>query len=302
MQIFEAVIQSDMQLTSTVLSFDDMDETWRGNKNFTVFNLNYIPKVETEERDDKSPNKYSETRELKLTSFEEKENARITYLEGDRPYTLERNTITVDQIVADISRRFRSREHETIRFNFGKGEQVRCPTEEEIRDVIITAKDKANIVGNKLSEENKQQINLYFNQYLPSGKERRVFKNIEGDIVFKDTIDMGDVSLRVSELSHDASVFLSENYCKEVGDRNKNILEYISKSRASSVQNSLFADINFLIKDKEKVRNLVEGDYKSPFIVNSSIFKNPQSFVIASHVPERDFVLNLLNNYEYIDA
>ena len=57
-----------------------------------------------------------------------------------------------------------------------------------------------------------------------------------------------------------------------------------------------------IIKDKEKVRNLVEGDYKSPFIVNSSIFKNPQSFVIASHVPERDFVLNLLNNYEYIDA
>jgi hypothetical protein len=262
--------------------------------------------LRTEEKKQDDFKKQSIARELKLTPFNLEEDIKITFYKGEQRYSLMRNTVTLDQAVADISRRFRSREHEIKRFDFGDGEQLRCPTEEEIRNVIIKAKDKSKINGNKLSEENKQQINLFFNQYLPSGKQRRVFDNIEGDIIPINTCNMNNVSLRASELDHEASVFLGEKYLEEIGEKNKMVLDYISQHRQlpgnSIIQNSLFGDISLLTENQENIRALVNGDNRPPFVVNNSIFKNPQSFITLSHTPERDFVFKLLNHYEYLDT
>ena len=305
-ELLDAVTQSDMSITSEVLQLDKKDEIWRGNKNFTLFNLNYFPNQRIEDRPEEETKNKSLFRELKLTPFKEGEDVKITFLQGEQRYSVIRNTRTVDQIVDEISRRFRGRDHEKIRFDFGEGEQVRCPTEEEIRKVIVDAKKKAGINGNRLSEENRQQINLYFNQYLPPSKKRRIFDNIEGDVIPMETASMNNSTLRVSELDHEATVFLSENYPNEIGEKNKLILDYLSKYRAVpehiQQQSSLFGDIGFVEQNKEIIRTLVSGDTRSPFVVNTSIFKNPQSLVAVSHTPERDFVFELLKHSEYIDA
>lgn len=304
--LLDAVTQSDMSIMSEILPPQLNHESWRGNKNFTLFNLNFISTQKTEDRKKEEPKNEPLLKKFKLTPFDEGEDVKITFLQGEQRYSVLRNTKTVDQVVDDISRRFRSRSHEKIKFDFGDGEQVRCPTEEEIRKVIVKAKKKAGIKGNKLSEENRQQISLYFNKYLPPSKQRRIFINLKGDVLPQETISMNNSSLRISELDHEATVFLSENYLEEIGDKNKMILKYLSNYRGAPVhtqtQASLFGDLSFVNENKEIIRTLVAGDTRSPFVVNTSIFKNPQSFVAVSHVPERDFVFQLLKHSEYIDS
>lgn len=305
-ELLDAVTQSDMSLMAEALPPDKDNEKWRGNKNFTLFNLNYIPNQKIEDRIDDDLKNKSLFQRLKLTPFNEEEDVKITFLQGEQKYSVIKNTKTVDYVVDDISQRFRRREHEKIRFDFGDGEQIRCPTEEEIRKVIIDAKNKAGIKGNKLSEENRQQINLYFNKYLPPSKQRRIFDNIEGNVEPIETSSMNNSSIRVSELDHDTTVFLSENYLEEVGEKNKMILDYLTKYRAVpeyvQSQKSLFEDLGFIEQNREIIRTCVDGYTKSPFVVNVSVFKNPQSLVIVSHVPERDFVFKLLKFSEYIDV
>ncbi|MBW2673855.1 MAG: hypothetical protein JRD89_10650 [Deltaproteobacteria bacterium] len=92
----------------------------------------------------------------------------------------------------------------------------RYPEEDEIRQVICEAMGDAGIKGNRLSEDNRKQIGNYFNQFLPQGTKKRVFENIEGDIIPVDTSRMERSGIRVSELERDRTAFLSEDYENEV--------------------------------------------------------------------------------------
>jgi hypothetical protein len=89
---------------------------------------------------------------------------------------------------------------------------------------------QAGIKGDKLSEDNRKQIDNYFNQFLPRGKKKRIFENIEGDLIPADTAEKMDrTGIRVSEIERDRTAFLSEDYETEVGESNKFVLEYISE-------------------------------------------------------------------------
>ena len=41
---------------------------------------------------------------------------------------------------------------------------------------------KEGIEGDRLSRENRQQIDLFFNQFLPKGKKKVIRENIEGAV------------------------------------------------------------------------------------------------------------------------
>jgi len=140
----------------------------------------------------------------------------------------------------------------------------RYPEENEIRQVILEAMEDAGIKGNRLSEENRKQIDNYFNQFLPRGKKKRVFENIEGDIMPVDTSRMERSGIRVSELERDRTAFLSEDYETEAGEANQFILDYIHELRKRSddgPQLSLFKPEDF-VERRDEISN------KNPHLLN----------------------------------
>ena len=293
--------ESDMYLTSLPLT--DMEQG-RGAHNFSLFNLNYIPNIRFEEAervDQRLPGK------LTLTPFEEKLGVKVIRTKDEKRYELARNFYTIDQVVYDIYKRFNLRTFEALHFDFGSVVvDNRYPKEDEIRQVIFESMQQAGIKGEKLSEDNRKQIDNYFNQFLPRGKKKRVFENIEGDLIPIDTAENMDKSgIRVSELERDRTAFLSEDYETEVGELNKFVLEYINELRGrpeDKQQLSLFKPEDFVERKDEIIRTFVKGDTRPPYVVNTSKLKSPQNIILVSHSPEKEFVFQLIDNSDYIDT
>ena len=299
-QLVDSVTESDMYLSSLPLTDR---EQGRGTHNFTLFNLNYIPNIRFEKADrvDQGP-----PGKLILTPFEEKLGVKVIRTKDEKRYELARNFYTVDQIVYDIFNRFKYRTFEALHFDFGSVVvDDRYPEENEIMQVILDAMKQAGIKGDKLSEDNRKQIDNYFNQFLPRGKKKRVFENISGDLIPVDTSGMDRCGIRVSELERDRTAFLSEDYETEVGETNKFVLEYINELRArpkDKQQLSLFKPEDFVERKDEIIRTFVKGDTRPPYVVNTSKLKSPQNIVLVSHSPEKEFVFHLIDNSDYIDS
>jgi len=300
-ELVDSVTESDMYLTSSALT--DRAQG-RGVHNFTLFNLNYIPSTRFEGsdqgRDVKLPGK------LRLTPFEEKLGVKVVRTKDEKRYELARDFYTVDQVVYDIYDRFRLRTFEALHFDFGiVVVDDRYPEEDEIRQVILAAMEEYGIKGNKLSEENRKQIDIYFSQFLPQGKKKRVFENIEGDINPVDTSFMDRSGIRVSALERDRTAVLSEDYESEGGETNKFVLDFISELRGrpeDKHQLSLFQPDDFVEIRDEIIRALVKGDTRPPYVVNTSKLKSPQNIVLVSHSPEKEFVFQLIEDSDYIDS
>src|SRR6056297_1613935 len=166
--------------------------------------------------------------------------------------------------------------------------------------------NEAHIEGNRLSRENKKEIELYFNQFLPRGTKKRVFKNIEGDIKATATNEMDRHSIRLSELEKDATAFLSEDYETELLDNTQAILAYLNDWRGGQVADDgnlqLFKPDIYVDTHADIIRTFVPKDSRSPYVVNTSKFKNPQSMVLVTHAPEKEFVFLLIENAAFIDA
>jgi type III restriction enzyme len=300
-ELVDSVTESDMYLSSSAL----IDrEQGRGTHNFTLFNLNYIPSTRFEKAgrslEAKPPGK------LALTPFEEKLGVKVIRTKDERRYELARDFYTVDEIVYDIYKRFSLRTFEALHFDFGSVfVDNRYPEEDEIRQVILEAMKNAGITGNKLSKDNRKQIDIYFSQFLPPGKKKRVFENIEGDLDPIPTFRMDRSGIRVSELERDRAAFLSEDYETEVGETNKTVLDYINELRRrpeDGPQLSLFKAEDFVERKDEIIRPFVKGDTRPPYVVNTSKLKSPQNIVLVSHSPEKEFVFQLIDNSDYIDS
>jgi len=300
-ELVDSVTESDMYLASAPLTDR---EQGRGAHNFTLFNLNYIPSTRFEKADlsegPKPPGK------LILTPFEEKLGVKVIRTKDEKRYELARDFYTVDQIVYDIFNRFKFRTFEALHFDFGSVVvDDRYPEEDEIRQVVREAMEEAGIKGDKLSEDNRKQIDIYFSQFLPRGKKKRVFENIEGDLIPIDTSRMDRSGIRVGELERDRTAFLSEDYETEVGDTNKFVLEYINELRGrpkDKRQLSLFKPEDFVESRDEIIRPFVKGDTRPPYVVNTSKLKSPQNIVLVSHSPEKEFVFQLIDNSDHIDS
>lgn len=300
-ELLDAVTNADMYITTEPLKVIEKDN-WRGSHHFSLFNLNYLSGTRLESNSEEENSLVS--RELVLTKFDVDENVTIERLKGTDKYVLKKKTVTIDFMVDAIYRRFKAREYEGIHFDFGNGEQSRCPEEAEIRNAILKAMEKSGIPHNELIDENKKEIELYFNSFLPRGKKKRVFENIKGDIVPTSTHNLERGSVRVGELELDATAFLSEVYEEEVDERTNALLNHLRQTRkpAGAGTFSFYDSTGLLAEHGEYVRSIVAEDDRSPYIVNSSVFKTPQSTVLVSHHPEKAFVFLLLEHYEYLEA
>ncbi|MBM4309569.1 MAG: hypothetical protein FJ119_01290 [Deltaproteobacteria bacterium] len=305
-ELMDAVTNADMYITTEPLKKLD-DENWRGRHHFTLFNLNYLSGTRLEDNTlPEEPTLFM--RELILTKYSVDENVTIERIKGTDKYVLQKKTVTVDSMVDERYRRFKMREFEGIHFDFGNGEHDRCPEEDDIRDAILAAMAKADIPYDGLTDDNRKQIELYFNQFLPRGTKRRVFENVTGDLVPAVTADMERGSLRIGELERDATAFISESYEDELDDRSIILIKYLMATRAPKEQPSRQQAFSFidstglLAKHGEYVRAIIENDDRPPYIVNPSVLKSPQSTVLVSHYPEKEFVFRLLEHEQYLDA
>lgn len=303
-ELVYAVTNSDMFIVSEPLPEKDTPD-WRGKYHFNIFNLNYLSGEKIEDAPEKP--EQLQNRQLILEKFDLKENLTIFFDKGSRKYRLNKQAVTLDSIVDSLYRRFKGREYEGIHFDFGNGEQFRCPTEEEIRNTIIASMEQAEIAPNELTSDNKKQIDLYFNQFLPKGSKIRIPINITGDIDPTNTRKIERSSLRVGELERDSTAFLSTNYSEEVDEKTKALLKYMKEDRAvqiiDSQQRLSFEDPNkLLVKYQAKVKAIVEGDERPPYIVKSDSFKTPQSVILVAYYPEKEFVFRLIEVSEYLES
>jgi type III restriction enzyme len=303
-EILYAVINTDMFIISEPLEVKD-DPEWRGKYHFSLFNLHYLSGEKFE--DAPSESEQMQNRQLILEKFDLKENLTIFFDKGKKEYRLKKQTITLDSIVDSLFRRFKGREYEEIRFDFGNGEETRCPTEDEIRNVILAAMEKAEISKDNLADENKKQIDLYFNQFLPKGTKIRIPINVTGNIFGISTQKIDKSSVRVGELERDATAFMSGNYLQEIDEKTKALIKYIEEDRKRQNiegQQRLWDmdSNNLLIKFQKNIKPLIIGDSRPPYIVKNASFKTPQSVILVSYYPEKEFVFRLIENNSYLDS
>lgn len=309
-ELMDAVIQSDMYIASEPLlgtsTPEDIPEKGRAKHHFTVFNLNYLSQSKLVDVDDAT--QLNTSRTLKLSAQDLSEPVKIEFLKEKKEFVFKKKTTTVDRVVDDLYRRFKNREFEGIHFDFGSGPADRCPTENEIRTVIVDAMTGAKLSGNQLSEENRQQIELFFNQFLPRGKKKREFENILGDIVPVSTHKLERSTVRLGELERDATVFISEDYVTELDAKSCLVIKHLADERTKTEEQKRQATLfpvdpqDFLGTHKEYARSIVDGDPRSPFVINPTVLKSPQSAVLVSHSPEKEFTFKLLEHAKYIES
>ena len=294
-ELLYAVTDCETRFVSKVIK-DEAPES-RARHNFKIFNLDYIPDTRLEEA--KQPKQDMRDRTLILTPSTEHLHLNVTYMIDKKRFALTRDFYTVDQVASEIAGRFALRQFESKHFDFGDGIVVNdLPEHADIEKVIRKAMEKAGIEGNRLSENNKKVIELFFNQFLPKGKKKRVHVNVEGDLIGIKTLDMDMASARSGELERDASIFMSEDYESELKDENEFVIKDFQK-RHKEIEGQMMMDFAGT-EESDYIRPLIKA--RSLYAVNTSMFKTPLNLIIVSHGPERDFVFKLVEHSKYIDS
>jgi type III restriction enzyme len=138
---------------------------------------------------------------------------------------------------------------------------------------------------------------------LGSGKKKPRRESKAGNVALVRTQKMDKTSIRASELDKDAVVFISADFEDELSKANLFVLDYVGTLRGKyqEEQLQLFEELDtFLSKNKDKIWTF--AGHRSPYVVNSSIFKTPQNIVKVASNPEKLFVYGLIENAKYIDA
>ena len=295
-ELVAAVTNCETRFISRIIK--NADGQSRGRHNFDLFNIEYLP---TEKIEDVKPSKRETTeRTLILTTPSEKLKLDVTYLLDEKKFALSRDFYTLDQVVSEIVDRFALRQFETKHFDFGGGIILDdLPTREDIEKVIRVAMDKAGFKDHRLSGDNRRQIDIFFNQFLPRGRKRVIRLNVEGNITGLTTEEMDASSARSGELDRNTSIFISEDYADELEGENKFVITDLAKRTKNEVVEQVAFDFMGNL-ESEYIRPLINT--KQLYVVNTSMFKTPQNLVILSHKPERDFVFQLIENSKYIDS
>jgi type III restriction enzyme len=296
-ELLDQVAECDTIFTSDVFKTDQHE---RFKHNFNLLNIEYNPTDRTESVSaDHNDESYS-SRTLKLVKPAEKLGLTVDYKKGRKKFSLSKDFFTLDEIVNQIDRKFTNIGYERTRYDFGGDLDVgTLPDRESIRALIQNAMQQAGIKEDKLSKKNKQTIELHFNQYLPKKTKKVIRENIDGKIIGTSTAKMRRSSVRTGNLDRDASVFMSEDYDNEIDKEDAFVMDEMEKKARQLNLDDEWLEPTDISKSRY-LRQFVP--YKNIFIANTSLFKTPQDLVIASHEPERKFIIRLIENSKLIDS
>lgn len=304
-ELVDSVTQCDVYLSSQ--SFQAGAGFERAQYNFKLLNFVYTPISKLEDKPAEEGG--AQPNALYLSKQDENLNYRITYLvTGEKKFDLTREFLTIDEVTMNQYLRFKNRVFEKKYFDFGSHiVEERIPEYEDIKKVITDAMGQVGVSGDKLSKENTQAVDLYFSQFLTTGKKKPKRGSIAGELQLVRTAEMDKTSIRASELEKDAVLFMSDAYEEELSKENLFVLSYIKtlrvgRGKVRNGQQILFEEEydDFIKKNSDRI--WIFAGYKSPYIVNTSILKTPQNMVKVGSNPEKFFVYKLIENAKYVDA
>ncbi len=296
-ELYDQVTECELRFHSRVV--DESIE--RGKHHFSLFNITHVPVQRTEEKQQQSSIK----RSLILDPQPDSLGVSIQYLKGVRKFEFEKEFFTVAQVVNDIARKFKYVAFEKEQFNIDDGTDTNLfPDRRNIESVIRDSMQSAGITTEKISLENKKKIELYFNQFISKGTKKVVRENVSGDIFGVSTIRLPSATANIGRLDNEVSVFISEDYAEELLGDDLFIISELEKQtkkqekKTGKGQQGLFLDA--VQVKSEFIQQLLIT--KNIYCVNPSVFKTPQSSVLVSHKPEREFVVQLIEHAKFIDS
>lgn len=269
----------------------------RAKHHFNVFNLEYNPSARIEPKTPEEMASQSGPRTLTLTPCTEKLDVKVVYREDTKQFQLNREFVSVNQITHEVERRFHYDKFERHQFDFGDG--LICdhiPELADIEKVIRTAMTKIGLEGDRLSTQNKQEIDLFFYSYFPKTTSKVVRENIEGAVVGIATTAMNRSSIRAGAAEQDASVFVSEDFETDLGPQNTFVMKELrGKPRQSQMDLG-----NTEPFDKNCIRQVIP--LMHIYAANTSLFRTPQELVLLSHAPERLFMFRLIEHGKLLEG
>jgi type III restriction enzyme len=296
-EIFNQVTDCDITITSKVYTSEVESE--RARYNFDLFNINYLSTEKTVEKED---TEYTVNRTLVLNPQQQSLHLRVEYKSGSKDFSLTKEFVSLDEIVASIYRKFQNviLESKVFEDNQGLSEEDLF-SKDKIRDIILDAMQEAGIEDERISRENKKVIELYFNQFLPRGTKNVHREQVEGDLVEMNTNELRKITTRLGSLDFNTSVFISEDWEEKLDEENKMVLKELMKSnkQISIEQTGIFTSVDALY-NKDVMTTLIPN--KRIYTVKRNYFKCPQNLIIVSHNPERDFVFQLFALGEYVEG
>ncbi|GAF85798.1 unnamed protein product, partial [marine sediment metagenome] len=166
------------------------------------------------------------------------------------------------------------------------------------------AKQKINVKGTEIvlfSKEKGDYISLTdIARYKDSERSDYILQNWMRN---RSTIEFIGLWEQIHNPNFNSIEF--DGFKNEAGETNKFVLDFISELRErpeDKRQLSLFKPDDFVESKDEIIRPFVKGDTRPPYVVNTSKLKSPQSIVLVSHSPEKEFVFHLIEDSDYIDS
>jgi len=278
--LVEEILEVEMKLISSPLLKGE-----RANNHFEVYNIDYSRNPQ-EKFSERKHNEFDYTKgyiklQSQIEDFEkDTEYINLFGISESKSTLIHYATYTVDEIVNKIFSELRVREWEgkILKLPTGNYSKENLPPKEEIRKIIRQSMEEVGIKGDRLTETNKIKIESSFNTLLRKTGKTTFYERKAKEPFAISTQNIDKESMAVGNLRHNATVFFSSDYDKEIEVELREILSAV-------IEDETFP--KYATKE-----------------VNKFLLKTPLDLVFARYEPERKFIERLCKteNAKIIDA
>lgn len=293
--LLDEVRECDLIVSSKV--FSSREESSRFEHHFNLFNLDYdlIKEIVDKEAGQES------SRSLVLKPQTSSLKADVQYLHGEKTFTLTKDSTALDEVVLSVFTKMKNVEFENKRLELDQELDLSQLTNKDyIRDIIEKAMQEAGIEEQRLTNENKKAVELFFNSLLPRGEKSVRFDRKINQITTLRTLEMNATSVRAGALDQSSSLFVSDDWDKELSNEYHIFIEELARTAGKSADQTTIFETGISGLDTDLIQKPFEG--KRFFTVNLSAFKTPQNCVVCSHIPETNFIIGLIKHAAYLDS
>ena len=195
-------------------------------------------------------------------------------------YEINRITYTIDEVVDSVWNNFADRDWEgkILHLNEEEYTQNKIPDKKAIKDLIELSMKKVGITDEFLTEKNRNIVLQSFGPLLRKKNKTVISKLKLNNIDEIATEDIAEQSLAIGNLRNDWTVFYSDDYNREMDEKQRKILE------------------EFLDDESRPV--------SSAKLINQYLFKTSLNIIFTNRKPEREFLLKLCKqeNAQMIDS
>lgn len=278
--LVEEILEIEMKLISSPLTTGE-----RANHHFEVYNIDYSRNPQ-EKFSEKKHNEFDYTKgyiklQSQIEDFEkDTEYTNLFGISENKNTIIHYATYTVDEIVNKIFSELHVREWEgkILKLPTGNYSKENLPPKEEIRKIIRQSMEEVGIKGDRLTETNKIKIESSFNTLLRKTGKTTFYERKAKEPFAISTQNIDKESMAVGNLRHNATVFFSSEYAKELEIELREILSAVDEDETFP---------KYATKE-----------------VNKFLLKTPLDLVFARYEPERKFIERLCKteNAKIIDA